>query len=314
MPPEYVIVANPAAGRDNCGRSIPQVEAILSEYGLSFEIVRTERPWHAAELAREAVRAGADVLVAMGGDGTANEVLNGLMRARRAGEGTCAMGVLCVGSGNDFAYGVGIPTEIRASCHTLAQGYRRTVDVGYAVGGLYPGGRYFGNGVGIGFDAVVGFEAAKLTRLRGFLAYAVAALKTIFLYYRAPLVTVEYDQQTVQQYLLMVSVMNGQRMGGGFYMAPEGKPDDGMFDLCLARQVSRARIFGLIGHFLRGTQATQEPIDTGQARHVVIQAIEGNLPAHADGETLCTDGQRLEIDLLPGELELICGPAEAATT
>jgi diacylglycerol kinase family enzyme len=102
--------------------------------------------------------------------------------------------------------------------------------------------------------------------------------------------------------------MNGQRMGGGFMMAPEGKPDDGLFDLCIARGVSRVRIFGLIPHFLRGTQATQEPIRTEQARRVVVTAVEGVLPAHADGETLCTDGQRLEIELLPRQIEVIGQP------
>jgi diacylglycerol kinase family enzyme len=106
--------------------------------------------------------------------------------------------------------------------------------------------------------------------------------------------------------LLLVSVMNGQRMGGGFYMAPEGKPDDGLFDLCVGQAVSRAGIFALIPHFMRGTQATQEPVWTRRARKVSITAVEGSLPAHADGETLCTAGERLELELLPGQIEMIC--------
>ena len=222
------------------------------------------------------------------------------------------MGVLCVGRGNDFAYGAGIPTDLEVGCWALAQGHRRIIDVGRVVGGHYPQGRYFGNGVGIGFDAVVGFEAAKMTWLHGFPSYLVATLKTVFLYYRAPLITIEYDERAVTQPLLLVSIMNGRRMGGGFTMAPEGQPDDGLFDLCIAREVSRARIFGLIPHFMRGTQATQEPIRTGRARRVVVTAIEGVLPAHADGETLCTDGRRLEMELLPRQIEVICQPPEAA--
>lgn len=272
--------------------------------------VRTECSWHAADLAQEAVAAGYESVVAVGGDGTANEVLNGLMRARQAGAGTCAMGILCVGRGNDFACGLGIPTDLEAGCQALAQGQRRMMDVGRVVGGLYPEGRYFGNGVGIGFDAVVGFEAVKMTRLHGFPSYLVAVLKTVFLYYKAPLTTIEYDGQTITQPSLMVSIMNGQRMGGGFMMAPEGKPDDGLFDLCIAREVSRARIFGLIPHFLRGTQATQEPIQTGRVRRVVVTAVEGVLPAHADGETLCTDGRRLELEILPRQIEVIYQPPE----
>jgi diacylglycerol kinase (ATP) len=303
--PGYKIIVNPVAGRGAGERVIPQVRRVLKGYGLDFDLVCTERPWHAADLAQEAVPAGYDAVVAVGGDGTANEVLNGLMRARQAGAGTCAMGILCVGRGNDFAYGLGIPADLEAGCQVLAQGHRRTMDVGRVVGGLYPEGRYFGNGIGIGFDAVVGFEAVKMTRLHGFPSYLVAVLKTVFLYYKAPLVTIEYDGQTITQPSLMISIMNGRRMGGGFMMAPEGQPDDGLFDLCIAHEVSRARIFGLIPHFMRGTQATQEPIRTGRARHVVVTAVEGVLPAHADGETLCTDGQRLELELLPRQIEVI---------
>ncbi len=80
-------------------------------------------------------------------------------------------------------------------------------------GGLFPEGRFFGNGVGVGFDAVVGFEAMKMKRLIGFLSYVVAAWKTIFLYCWAPLVRIEYDEHTLEIPALMVSIMNGRRMG-----------------------------------------------------------------------------------------------------
>jgi YegS/Rv2252/BmrU family lipid kinase len=267
--------------------------------------VRSGHPWHAADLAQDAAAEGYGVVVAVGGDGTANEVLNGLMRARTPETGGPAMGILCVGRGNDFAYGVGIPPDLEAGCRVLAEGSRRIIDVGRVTGGLYPDGRYFGNGVGIGFDAVVGFEAVKMKRLSGFPSYLVAVLKTVFLYYQAPLTAIAYDGETLTQRSLMVSVMNGQRLGGGFYTAPAGRPDDGLFDLCIAREVSRARIFGLIPHFLRGTQGSQEPIQTRQARHVVVEAVDGVLPAHADGETLCTDGTRLEMELLTAQLDVL---------
>jgi diacylglycerol kinase (ATP) len=292
-------------GAGNGERSIPQVEALLNEQGLEYELVRTERPWHAAELAREGAARGFGAVVAVGGDGTANEVLNGLMAAKQAGLGTCALGMLCVGRGNDFAFSVGVPAGLAEGCRALAADHRRTIDVGWAVGGLYPQGRFFGNGVGIGFDAVVGFEAAKL-RLTGFPAYAVAAFKTIFLFYKAPLVQVNYDGGTIQQPSLLVSVMNGRRLGGGFFMAPEGRPDDGLFDLCLTRQVSRARIFGLILHFMRGTQGTQASVRFERAQRVTVTALEGALPAHADGETLCVEGTRLELECLPQQIEVIC--------
>ncbi|MFB0537561.1 MAG: diacylglycerol kinase family protein [Anaerolineae bacterium] len=305
---KYKIIANPAAGRGAGERTIPQIERLLTKYSLDFDMVCTKRPWHAAELAREAVIAGCDVIVAVGGDGTANEVLNGLMGAKQAGKHSFAMGVLSVGRGNDFAHGIGVPHDLEHACQVLVEDHRRMIDVGQVVGGMYPQGRYFGNCVGVGFDAIGTIEAAKLPRLGGFLSYFVAVLKTIFLYYKAPLTTVEYDGQTLTQPSLMISIMNGRRLGGGFKMAPDAEPDDGLFDLCIAREVSRARMFSLIPYFLRGTQATQEEITIGQAARIWITAVEGSLPAQTDGEILCIDGQHLEIELLPRQIEVVCLP------
>ena len=95
-------------------------------------------------------------------------------------------------------------------------------------------------------------------------------------------------------------------------MAPEGAPDDGQFDLCIGREVSRAGIFALIPHFMRGTQATQEPIRTMRARKVSVVAVDGELPAHADGETLCVAGQRLDLELFPGQLDVLCPPRQSS--
>ena len=307
----YRIIVNPVSGRGAGERAIPLIERLLRSYGLDFDLVRSERPWHAAELAQQAAQSGYTVVVAVGGDGTVNEVLNGLLQAQEAGANApTALGVLGVGRGNDFAFGTGVLRSLEEGCRILARGRRRAIDVGRAVGGLYPQGRYFGNGVGIGFDAVVGFEAARMKHLSGFACYAVAALKVIFLYHLAPKVRIEYDGQTLIQPSLLISVMNGRRMGGGFLMAPLGQPDDGLFDLCIGHQVSRGRILTLIPHFVRGTQASQPPIRTGRARRVVVTALEGSLPAHADGETLCTAAQELIIELLPRRLELICEPEE----
>jgi len=306
----YKILVNPVSGWGLGERSIPQIKALLNTLGLQYDLARTERPWHAAELALQAASDGYDIVVAVGGDGTANEVLNGLMMAKETAGKTSAMGILSVGRGNDFAFGVGVPKDLEKGCQTLAQGRRRLIDAGRVFGGDYPYGRFFGNGVGIGFDAVVGFEAAKMIHIRGLLSYLIAAIKTIYLYYQAPLVQVEYDHNTIQLATLMISVMNGRRMGGGFMMAPQGNPSDGMLDICIATQVSRSRIFGLIPHFLRGTQASQPEIKNLQACRLSVNALQGTLPAHADGETVCTAGQQLTIELLPAQIEMISQTTE----
>lgn len=308
----YKIIVNPISGRGAGESAVPTIESRLREYGLDHHLVRTERPWHAAELAQEAAADGYEVVVAVGGDGIANEVLNGLMLAKGAGEGEAALGLIGLGRGNDFAFGMGVPAGLEEGCKVLAQNFRRTVDIGRVVGGLYPQGRYFGNGVGIGFDAVVGLVALRMKRLHGFLSYIVAALKTIFIYYRAPLVKIEYDGNTIEQLSLMVSVMNGRRMGGGFMMAPQAEIDDGLFDLCIANQVSRPRILALIPRFMQGTQASHPAIKIGRTTQITVTAVEGVLPAHADGETLCIEGQQLTMELLPDQIDVICQAPETA--
>jgi YegS/Rv2252/BmrU family lipid kinase len=304
--PKYKIIVNPTSGRGTAEEAVPDLERFLREHNMEFDLVLTERPAHAVELAKQAALDGFDVVVVAGGDGTANEVINGLMLAKKGGADGVAMGVIAIGRGNDFAFGVNVPPGLEDGCRVLVEDFRTSMDVGLVTGGLYPEGRYFGNGVGIGFDAVVGFEALKMTRLHGFLSYIVAAIKTIFLYYQAPLVRIEFDGQTMDKHTLMVSIMNGRRMGGGFMMAPESGIDDGLLDLCIAEQVSKARIFALIPRFMAGTQASQPSIQTGRTPSIVVTALEGSLPAHADGETLCTEGQQLKMEILPRQIEIIC--------
>ncbi len=301
----YLILVNPTAGRGNGEKMYPVIEQRLQAAGLDFEMRRTERVGHASQMAVEAQAGGWEVVVAVGGDGTVNEVIDGLLRARRDGQDGPAMGLIPVGRGNDFSFGVGIPHDLEAACQILATGQRRWIDVGYVIGGDYPQGRFFGNGVGIGFDAVVGFEALKLKRLSGFPSYIVAALKTIALYFNAPMVQIEMDDQNLTQPALMVSIMNGRRMGGGFMMAPEGMIDDGRFDLCIAGQVSRPGIFLLLPRFMQGSQAGHPAIQMARSARVRVTAVIGSLPAHADGETLCVTGQQLELQILPKRLEMI---------
>ena len=308
---KYKIIVNPTSGRGTAAEAVPDLDRFLREHNMDFDLVLTERPEHAVELAEQAALDGFDVVVVAGGDGTANEVLNGLMLAKQAGADGVALGMIAIGRGNDFAFGVNVPQGLEEGCRVLLDDFRSSMDVGLVTGGLYPEGRYFGNGVGIGFDAVVGFEALKMTRLQGFLSYIVAAVKTIFLYYKAPLVRIEFDGKTEEKYALMVSIMNGRRMGGGFMMAPESGIDDGLLDLCIAEQVSKARIFALIPRFMAGTQASQPSILTGRTRSIVVTALEGSLPAHADGETLCTEGEQLNVEILPRQIEIICQKADS---
>ncbi len=166
--PRYCVIANPTSGRGTGGRMIPVIERLMKDRGLDFDLVRTEKPWHAAELAYQAVVRRYDCVVAAGGDGTINEVVNGLMRARQENLDGTALSVLTVGRGNDFAFSLGLHHELERAVETMAAGRRKSIDIGRLRGGLYPQGRCFINGVGIGFDAVVGFEIGKIGPVQRF--------------------------------------------------------------------------------------------------------------------------------------------------
>lgn len=303
---KVLIIVNPISGRGYAEKMVPEIEAGMRKYKLEFDLVRTEHPWHAAEIAETAARGSSyDLIVSASGDGTANEVVNGLMRARGAGFSRSAFSILPVGTGNDMAFGLGMRGTLDEGIAALARNQRRRIDIGFVKGGDYPEGRYFVNGVGIGFDAVVGFVAVKIRWARGLLAYLVAVMQTVFIYFKAPTVEIAYNDSAHTQPALMVSIMNGQRMGGGFYMAPLGDPGDGHFDLCIAADVNRARIFGLVPYFLKGTQASQPEITTGRTKKITVRAIKGSLPAHCDGETLCEIGQELSAEIIPSAIEIV---------
>ncbi len=303
---KYFVIVNPTSGRGLGEKSIPHIESNLREYGLDFTLVRTERMWHAAELAEKAVQDGYDVIVCASGDGTVNEAINGMMRARKNGNKQPAFTVLGIGTGNDFAGGTGIPTNLNDGLKALKENKRKRIDLGLVKGGDYPEGRYFGNGIGVGFDAAVGNEAIKVRWTRGLMAYLIGVIKTVFLYYNPAQVEIILDgAETIKQTSLMISVMNGRRMGGGFQMAPDSQPDDGLFDLCIAETASKARIMQMIPHFIKGTQATLPEIQMKRAKSISIKSLDMTFPAHADGEFICLNGSHLTLELLPSELEII---------
>ncbi|HPS42420.1 MAG TPA: diacylglycerol kinase family lipid kinase [Anaerolineaceae bacterium] len=302
--PLYKLIYNPVAGKGVAQKAQPKVEALLHEYGLEYDLALTEYPGHATDLARSAAEAGFAYVIVAGGDGTVNEAVNGLMEAREHLAHVPVLGVIPVGRGNDFSFGLDIPYSIEEACALVAAAPRRWVDMGKVTGGDLKGGLYFGNGVGVGFDAVVGFVAAKM-KLTGMLAYLVAALKTIFIYYKSPLVKLTLDTQTITIPALLVSIMNGRRMGGGFLMAPDSHVDDGIFNLCIVREVPRMKMFGLIAKIMKGTQSTDPAVQTVQSKKIIVTAEKGSLPVHADGVTVCESGQEIVVEIIPGGLEVI---------
>lgn len=295
------VILNPVAGRGYGARVEPELRGLLDAEGLDYDLVHTAAPWHAAELAAQAVSDGFDLIVAAGGDGTMHEVVNGLMEA--AGDGQAGtMGMIPVGSGSDFAHTAGVPPDLQAACQRLAHGEDRMLDVGrLTLDDRHS--RYFDNTLGIGFDATVTVEALKVKWLRGMALYLPVVLKTIFLSLKIPRVTIEYDGQEMALPALMVVVGNGAREGGGFFVTPDAQPDDGIFDLCIAKEISRPAMLGLVPQFMKGTHVDHDAVTMGQARHIVLSSPD-DLVAHVDGEVLCTSGHRIECEILPSRLRV----------
>jgi YegS/Rv2252/BmrU family lipid kinase len=314
--PTIKVILNPISGRGAGQGAAETIRGALKEAGATFDLVETTGRLSAVDQAAQAVREGWDVVAAAGGDGSANEVANGLIEASAgtsawaAGEPAGTLGLIPIGTGNDFAWSMGAPIgDVAGACRVLAAGRTRVVDCGRVEDEL-GNVRHFCNNFGAGFDAATTVESYKLRHLKGAMVFLVAVLRTIFLYYKAPLVRVHYDGQEAQGLvqelpLLMVSVANGRRTGGMFMIAPQAVQDDGLLDLTLARQVSRLGMFRLLPHFIRGSHAAQPAVTVDRTAHVVIGSEQG-LPVHVDGEVIRTDAHRLEVSALPRRLRVIC--------
>lgn len=294
---QCLIVFNPNSGRGRGSQRAQAVHSALQDAGVRYEAVISQSRGHAIELAERAALNGFSLVVAAGGDGTVNEVINGLMRARSAGT-IATLGVIPIGTGNDFASALGIPRQAEAAVARLAARQGRRVDIGCV------NGRYFGNNVGIGFEARVNIEAHRITLLRGQLLYLVAALRATASY-PFPQVTVQKDgQDFLAKRILMLSVGNNFRAGGGFLLTPEARNDDGLLDMCVVDAIPRSEIFRLLPKAMNGKHQGERAVAMTRFSHLVIKSNDP-LPVHADGEILWNDVHRVEITLEPGCLEVM---------
>jgi len=303
---KLMIILNPTAGKGKAAKQHPKIERFLRESGRDFEIYLTKGPGDALEKVRNMPLGADDVAVAAGGDGTCNEVVNGLLTRSKASSPPI-LGILPIGRGNDFSYSPGIPSDIDKALQLLIDANVCPLDAGFVKGGFFPDGRYFVNGVGIGFDTKVGFEAAKL-KIKSGVSYAVGALITVIRYEPSPVIQIHYDDKEVTLPAAIVSIVNGRRMGGSFYMGPNAVLDDGLLDICTVRhQPSRMALLKIISHYTKGTQGQCKGVSMDRGLRFHLKALEGGMAAHCDGETICYEGKELEITCIPGALRLIGG-------
>lgn len=299
------VILNPIAGRGYGARAEHEIRRLLKAEGADFDLVLTDGLWHAARLAEQAVKDGFEIVVAAGGDGTVHEVVNGLMAAADeiGADVAGTLSTIPVGSGSDFACNVGMPADLPDACHNLVHGKPRIVDVGRVAADDQPP-RYFDNTINVGFGGTVTAEARKVKWVRGMALYLPVVLKTILLA-RSPRMVIEYDDQRIEMPTLMVCVGNGAREGGGFFCTPDAQLDDGFLDLCIAESVGKLTQLSLVPRFMDGSHKNHWAVTMARTQRVVITSPD-NLIAHVDGEMLCTEAHRLEFEILPQRLRVIC--------
>jgi len=232
-------------------------------------------------------------------------VANGILRAAEGSEGVAAatLGIVPVGSGNDFAWGLGLDKGVDLAINRLRRGQTRIIDVGYVETEGYPA-HYVVNILGGGFDSQVNIEAHKIMRLRGFAIYIVAVLKTLAIYYRNPHTIARFNGETYEFDMLMSFVANGPRLGGGFIAAPQARHDDGLFDICLVHKTSRLDMLAMIPKFMRGTHLNHPKVRMARTDRIEIESPEG-FPSQADGEIVGNDVRRMVVSLVPQRLRVI---------
>ncbi len=289
-----LVIINPEARHGETAALIPVVEQLLGSIPHESEI--TCHTGHAAELA-EAAR-GYDVVVAVGGDGTVHEVLNGLMA--HPAEQRPALGLLPTGSGNDTRRTLGVPTELAEAAVVLGTGVRKRFDVGMC------NGAYFNNSFAAGLDAKVTAKAVEYkvtTKRSGLWLYLTALLHVLFNDLEGFPVRIAFDGEPATDFdMLIVAVTQGKTYGGGFFITPDAVPDDGQFDVCMIDPLSLPQALMRLPFVIAGKHTTMKPVHMSRHTSLVIEC-DRPIPAQIDGEVLFEP--RYEITMLPAAIECI---------
>ena len=306
-PINVVFLVNPASSNGATGKRWPELAHRAAGLGLAGETLFSERPGHLIDLAEQAARGGADLVVAVGGDGTLNEAVNGL---QRAGGTATELATIPLGTGMDFVRTYGIPSKFEDAVRTALDGAPRTIDIGRVSYRTWAGGaaeRYVANVGSVGMSAAVAQRANGMSKLLGGKATFFYALVRVFLEWDNTVVTVELDDGVRREARLHdVIVANGQWHGGAMWLAPQAKPDDGLFDVVLIGDVTKWDFVTTAPKIYRGTYLAHPKVDLLHSATVAVDAGE-RLPIELDGEQVGTTPVRFEV--VPAALRVRVPPA-----
>jgi diacylglycerol kinase (ATP) len=289
---------NPIAGRGRARRHLPRILELMEAAGTHAAVHQSTGVGDLEIQVWEAVRNGATELIVAGGDGSVHEAVNGIMAAG----GDAALGVIPVGTGNDFAKAAGIPLDWEAATTLLARrvadgAHPRSMDLGRM------NDRWFANGAGIGLDAKVTQIARSYRWPIGDLVYLAAIFHAMLDGIATPEILIESDELQWDGPLTLANVSNGPWIGGMFHIAPMAKNDDGLLELLVAAPVTRMRILQLLPKLMRGDHMDEREIVHASVRRVKIAAAAA-VPSHLDGEMQPLQAD-FEIEILPDGLQLL---------
>jgi diacylglycerol kinase (ATP) len=298
-----MILVNPNADLGRAWRTVGNLRSSVEEHG-GADWLGSVYPGHAVTLAHQAAQADYNLVIAAGGDGTVHEVINGLMQVPK--EARPRLGIVPLGSGNDFAQSIGISSWPAEALKQIFTGQPRPIDLG--VFEIEQGKReYFDNTFGMGFDATVTIRTHRLRHIHGFMMYLVAVLQTIALNHDAPRMRIVADEVSWEENTEMLVVCNGPREGGGFLVAPQAVASDGWLNYASICRVSRLMMLRMIPEVMNGRHGRFKQVRLGKLRRLQIQS-EKPLTIHADGEVICgfeTAVRNIRVEVVPSAVELI---------
>ncbi|MFN0153133.1 MAG: diacylglycerol/lipid kinase family protein, partial [Gaiella sp.] len=288
-----VFLVNPASANGSTGRRWPELARRAAAAGLVGDALFSERPGHLAELARNAALGGAGRLVVIGGDGSVNEVANGLLDVERRPE----VAVVPRGTGWDFVRTFGIPRNIEAAARVALEGTIREIDVGVAVFRSWAGVETtsaFANVASVGIGGAVAQRANDTTKALGGKASYLWATLAVFSRWQATDVHVTVDGEHRQGRMLEVVVANARYLGGGMKMCPDAEPDDGLLDVLTLGDITKRDLAVNLPKLYRGTHLPHPKLEALRGAAVTVDATQP-LPLQLDGEQPGTTPVRFEV-------------------
>ena len=296
---KWIFIVNPTSGNGFGSEIIPELELQLSKRVLDCEIVQTEKHGHASSLSEQYLKLGFTHFIAVGGDGTMNEVSKPLIN--KPGITT---GIIPAGTGNDFIQILGFPDRFNEEhWEIFFQQYTNSMDVGFV------NGMHFLNGMGLGFDAQVAaenyVEPGEVAGGKGKNKYIWHILKTLF-FYRECRVTISSRGEQKETDCFINTVANGRRFAGSFFLTPDAIANDGLLDVCMIKKLNLLQRLKILTMVPKGTHINDNKVDYYQTEKLNIDFGE-KVPFHVDGELYFDT--TFDVSLLPSALNIIYNPS-----